>query len=326
MNDQSIGVAGLGFLGSGIAACLLAHGMSVVGCDFSPAARDSARRTIAGALQELLHAGRIDSNLAAGWKQRYTETPDPAGLAGCAFVIESITEDLAAKTALFAALEAVLPPQVPIGSNTSSIPITVLQTGRLHPDRFVGMHWASPAYATRFLEIIRGDATSDRTMDATQALATALGKEPCIVQKDVPGFIVNRLAYAVYREACHLMATGVADAETIDRAFRNSVGLWAPVCGPLRWIDLTGGPELYAKAMERIVPTLSNADAPPEPIRTLAAEGRTGITSGTGFYDYTADESVWWQRVYGENVWRMFELQTRLFAESAETKPASASS
>ena len=129
-------------------------------------------------------------------------------------------------------IEAVVAADVPIASNTSALPITTLQEGRLHPERFLGMHWAEPAYATRFLELIRGQHTSDAAMTKANSLATALGKEPCVVAKDVPGFIVNRLGYAMYREAVNMLESGVADAATIDRAFRNACGIWASLCGP----------------------------------------------------------------------------------------------
>jgi len=109
-------------------------------------------------------------------------------------------------------------------------------------------------------------------------LARRLGKEPSVLQKEIPGFIVNRIGYAMYREALSLLEAGVADAETIDRSVRNALGLWATVCGPFRWIDLTGGPELYAKAMQHVLPTLNNSAA-----LTVAAFSITRPkTPGTG--------------------------------------------
>ena len=113
------------------------------------------------------------------------------------------------------------------------------------------MHWAEPAYATRFLEIIQGEHSSEMVLKATMDLCRAVGKDPCIVRQDLPGFIANRLGYAMYREAAYLLERGVADVETIDGAFRNACGLWATFCGPFRWIDITGGPALYAKVMTR---------------------------------------------------------------------------
>ena len=152
-------------------------------------------------------------------------------------------------------------PDVPIASNTSAIPITSLQEGRWHPDRFLGMHRFEPAHATRFLELVPGEYTCDATMNAAIALARRCGKNPSVLAKDIPGFIVNRLGYALLREALSLLALGVADAETIDRSFRNVCGVWSTVFDPLQWIDLTGGPVLHGECMKHFFlrsPTPSN--------------------------------------------------------------------
>ena len=196
--------------------------------------------------------GTTDATTPDCWTKRYHRVTDFDRLVGCTFAVESVTEDLPTKQSVLDALEKVLEPSVVIASNTSAIPISVLQQGRTVPGRMVGMHWAEPAHMTRFLELIRGDETSDEAFEATLAMGRRLGKEPIACQKDIPGFIVNRIAYAMYREACHLIELGVADADSIDRSLRNSLGLWASICGPLRWIDITGGPTLYAPLMERV--------------------------------------------------------------------------
>lgn len=236
MQPRSIGVAGLGFLGRGIATCCLEHGFRVVGLEPDPVSIPE---------QVVLATGAAD-------------------LANCEVIIETITEDLAAKQALYDELELYVPFTVPIASNTSAFPITLLQANRKHPGRFVGMHWAPPAQSTRFMEIVRGDETDEETINKIVALARELDKEPGILQKDIPGFVANRLAYAIYREALYLLETGVADIETIDLLCKHSLGLWSATCGPFRWMDITGGPALYAKAMETILPTLSNQSEVPK--------------------------------------------------------------
>ncbi len=226
-----IGLAGLGFLGKGISICLQEHGFHVIGLDPTAKLANSENFTLAGGAEDFRE---------------------------CELVVESITEDFAAKASLYDEIEKHVDASVPICSNTSSIPISLLQAKRKHPNRFAGMHWSPPAQTTPFMEIIRGDQTDDVTVQKIVAISQDLDKEPGIVQKDIPGFVANRLAYAIYREAIHLLEEGVADLETIDLLCKNSLGLWAPVCGPFRWIDTTGGPGIYAKAMERIMPTLSN--------------------------------------------------------------------
>lgn len=302
---ERIGVAGLGFLGRGIAACLLAHGFGVAGYDQSAARRDEARCHIESDLRELVEQASFPAQILQNWRDHYIDADSTEAFSDCVFIVESITEDLEIKRVLFDELEAVVRSSTPIASNTSTIPISQLQVGRLKPDRIVGMHWAEPAHVTRFLEVIRGEQTSDATLRTTLRLARRIGKEPCLVEKDIPAFLVNRLGYAIYREAAYLLERGVADADTIDRAFRNAVGLWAGFCGPLRWIDLTGGPSLYARALERVIPDLCSSKELPIIFRNMIESGAHGMANGRGFYDYTPEEAKHWEEGYRRYVWRV---------------------
>jgi 3-hydroxybutyryl-CoA dehydrogenase len=320
MEVNVVGVAGLGLLGRGIASCLLAHGISVVAYDVSSAERVKARVAINTAIAELIERGYCDASLQQSWTDLYTEADSLNDFEHCGFIIESIIESSSAKGELFDRLEDLLPADTPIASNTSALPITLLQQGRKHPERFVGMHWAEPAHATRFLELIRGDETADACLEAAFNLSKRLGKDPCVVQRDIPGFIANRIGYAMYREACNLLNSGVADAETIDRSFRNSVGLWATVCGPFRWIDLTGGPAVYGRAMAGVLPTLSNETEVPEPIRSMIKQGAAGMRDGNGFFDYTPQQVEQWEEIYRRQAWRVREIAEETAALLAEVK------
>ena len=310
MKVDTIGIAGLGLLGSGIATCLLSHGFRVVAYDPSPDARGRARAAIADGIDDLVRRGGFPSALREEWPARYAEADSiAAGFGPCDFVIESVFEDLDVKRRVFDEVEAAVAPGVPVASNTSALPITLLQSGRARPARFVGMHWLSPCHITRFLEVIRGAATDDATADATLALGRRCGKEPALVRKDVEGFLVNRLAYAVYREAFHLLESGVADVATIDGAFRNVIGLWGSLMGPFRWMDLTGLPA-YAAVMERLMPTLSRDTGVPRTMRELVAGGAKGAANLRGFYHYTPEEAEGWQRRLDDHVWAQRQPQS----------------
>lgn len=313
MDGESIGVVGLGFLGRGIATCLLAHGFRVVGYTTGDNEYQVAREYIAQGIDELIERASFSPSLREEWPARFREAQAFADFSECEFVIESVFEDLGVKQGVFDELEAVLPDSTPIGSNTSAIPISLLQKGRKSPARFLGMHFAEPAYATRFLELIKGDQTSDRVLRIAQDLGLRNGKEPSIVQQDIPGFIANRLGYAMYREAIHLLETGVADPETIDRAFRNACGLWATLCGPFRWIDITGGPALYARAMQRVLPTLSTTGELPKTLQTMLAENRRGVIDGKGFYEYEPGDAKRWETLLHEHAWEVWRLQQRYY-------------
>lgn len=314
MSFHSVGVVGLGLLGRGIAACLVSRGLRVIAYDCRAEARRTARAHIDGAIQDLVRRGGFSESLLATWADHYMEADSLETLDQCDFVIESVTEDLATKRQVFDALEAVVGGDVPIASNTSALPISILQQGRRKPERFVGMHWAEPCHLTRFLEVIRGEATDDTTADATMSLGRAVGKDPSLVRKDVEGFIINRLGYAIYREAFWLLENDVADVETIDRTFRNAVSVWANIAGPFRWMDLTGVPA-YAAVMKRLFPQLSCATEVPQQMRELVESGAQGISNGRGFYSYTPQEAEQWERLLVENVWRVRDLVTEILPE-----------
>jgi 3-hydroxybutyryl-CoA dehydrogenase len=156
------------------------------------------------------------------------------------------------------------------------------------------------------MELIRGAETRDEAFDKAITLARSAGKEPSLVLKDIPGFIVNRLGYAVYREALHLLEMGVADAESIDRAFSNACGLWAPLCGPFRWIDITGGPVLYAKAMQGVLPTLSNAAEIPSTLEEMVRNDDRGVNNGRGFYQYDPGDKAKWEAELHRRAWKFW--------------------
>jgi len=307
-SPRYIGLAGLGFLGRGIATCLLARGFHVVAFDPAPGCAQTLAAYVETAAGEI---DRFTGNSASltDWSGRLTHAQGPADFSNCELIIESITEDLAVKQSLFDLVEAHVGPNIPIASNTSALPITLLQASRKHPERFAGMHWASPAYATRFLEIIQGGQTDAATIDAIIRIAAQLGKDPAVVQKDVPGFIANRIAYAMYREALHLLETGVGDVETIDRVCRNSLGLWTALCGPFRWIDITGGPALYGKAMETIIPSLSNESQVPATVQHMRDNDDRGTQNGRGFYTYAPGSADQWQAALYEHAWKIEALR-----------------
>jgi 3-hydroxybutyryl-CoA dehydrogenase len=297
MNDKTVGVVGLGLLGRGIAACFLSHGFRVVGVTPSAAEHDAARAQMSRMMDESAARDAARSQFCQSWERRFRAVTTFDELGPCDFVVESVPEDVSTKESVYSLLESVLADSAVIASNTSSIPISVLQERRRRPERLVGMHWAQPAHLTRFCELVRGERTSADVLDIAMNIARTLGKDPSLCQRDIPGFIANRLGYALYREALHLIEEGVTDADTIDRSIRNSLGLWASVCGPLRWIDVSGGPVLYARAMERIAPTLSNSTGVPVVLQKLADDDARGITNGRGFYSYTSDESRYWEEL-----------------------------
>lgn len=307
MQINTVGIVGLGLLGRGIATCFLSRGLRVVAVDRDPKVIAAAHEHISNSLKEMVDRNAADAALLSDWHDRYHASGQYDQFGDCDFVIESVSEQLEIKRSVFAQLEEIISPATPIGSNTSALPITLLQQECRNPERIVGMHWAEPCHLTRFLEVIRGEQTGDAAVELAISLGERAGKDPTVVKKDVAGFIVNRLGYAMYREAFWLLEQGVADVETIDRAFRNAISVWANIAGPFRWMDLTGLPA-YAAVMERLFPQLSNATEVPEAMKQLVDSGAKGIANGHGFYQYTPEEAQAWESMWVENVWKVNEI------------------
>lgn len=289
-------VIGMGLMGHSIAACLLAAGHTVTGVTRSAAQHRGTPARIARLLREMAREGLMPSSPALAM-ERFSLTEDYGRLRGCRIAVESIIEDIETKKALYRALENVLPRTAIIASNTSSIPLTLLQEGARHPARFVGVHWDEPAHITRFMEIIMGRETTTHYARLTLRLAETWGKEPSLLRRDVRGFITNRISYAMFREACHLVDSGICGFEDIDRSLRNDVGWWMPFAGPFRYMDLMGV-EAYYRVMKDLLPDLSTSPEIPNCIAEVVKSGGRGITSGRGFYRYSQQEAHRWEKEF----------------------------
>lgn len=311
---QRIGIVGLGLMGRGIASCLLANGFEVVGCDISATQRKGSLRHISHALTELHKRKLLPARRLADWQQQYHVVTSPEGLAECALVIESVAEDLELKRGIYTRLESILPAKAIIASNTSSLPITSLQQGRLHPSRMIGMHWGEPAEIMHYLEIIPGEHTAPSVIRYAEKFGRSCGKEPVVLKQDIRGFLSNRLMYAMMREACHLVEAGIADIADVDRSFRNDIGWWALLAGPFRWMDLTGIPA-YAAVMEGLLPELSDTKTVPHLMKQMQKKKAEGISNRKGFYPYTHSSSKRWKKDWVDFTYDMKRLAEKYKAD-----------
>ena len=309
-----VGLLGLGLMGRGIATCLLIHGIEVVAYNRSAARRRAAPRQIGGHVDEVVRRKVRRRGQVRGWENRLTVTARAEDLADCPFIIETVAEDLQLKRDLYDRVEAVVAAGAVIASNTSSIPVKVLQAGRRRPERFIVMHWAEPAWITPFLEIVPGEKTAPRAKRIAEGLGRAVGKQPSVAKFDIRGFIANRLMYAMMREACHLVEAGVADVATVDRSLRNDMGCWAPIAGPFRWMDLTGL-GIYADVMEGLFPDLCNRKTLPEMMRKLRDGGANGVFNGRGHYKYTKTQARKWIKAWTDFTYDLQELLTKYDAQ-----------
>lgn len=310
MNDKiRIGTVGLGLMGSSIATCLLAAGHAVTSLIKNMEKADAARERILTFLEQLKNEALLKEDPAEVIK-RLVITNDIALLSNHEVVIESIIEDINEKKQIFRQLEAVLSTDAIIGSNTSAIPVTILQEGLTHPERLLGIHWGEPAHILRFLEVICGDQSDIKYAEKIMTLAIGWSKEPSLVRKDIRGFITNRLMYAMMREGMHLVDKGYATIEDIDRACRNDFGYWITFAGPFRFMDLTGIPA-YLTVMKDLLPELDNANKPPAFFEELVASGAKGVSNAHGFYPYTKESAERWEKLFVEFAYEIRKLSEK---------------
>lgn len=297
MNEKiEIGVVGLGLMGSSIVTCLLSAGHKVIALTRHIDKEVEIRRKILFFLEQLNDEGILKGD-PAQILQSLKVTDKFSSFRNCEVVIESIVEKTDEKKKVFTELENVLSPKAIIGSNTSAIPVTILQNGLQHPQRLLGIHWGEPAHILKFLEVICGDQTDIKNAEKIVALAEMWGKEPSLVRRDIRGFITNRLMYALIREGMSLVENGYATVEDIDRACRNDMGYWITFAGPFRFMDLTGIPS-YLNVMRELFPELDNSAKAPEFIEQLVAKGAKGVSNAHGFYPYTKESAEKWEKLF----------------------------
>jgi 3-hydroxybutyryl-CoA dehydrogenase len=296
LSEIPVGVIGLGLMGTSIIACLLSSGHPVLAVTRNAQRRQSATDKVRELLEQLSCEGILKAD-PAELVCRFEITDSYADLADRHVVIESIIESLDAKKEALRKVEDVVSPGALIGSNTSAIPVTVLQTGTQHPERILGLHWAEPAHITRFMEIICGEHTLPEHAERAVALARGWGKEPTLVKRDVRGFITNRIFYAMLREAFHLVEAGYATPADVDRSLRNDLGYWITFAGPFRFMDLTGIPA-YAAVMTDLFPDLDSRKDVPALMRKIVESGARGVQNAKGFYEYTPEQAERWEKLF----------------------------
>lgn len=303
-----VAVVGLGLMGSSIIACLLAAGHSVVGLTRNAASRQGSRDRIGELLVQMRSEGLLQED-PAQILARLEITEDYHALSSRRVIIESIIENWNAKKQTLRRIEENVAPDALIGSNTSAIPVTLLQKDTIHPERILGIHWAEPAHVTRFMEIICGEQTRADFADLAVELARGWGKEPTLVKKDIRGFITNRVMYAMMREAFFLVENGYATPADVDRSLRNDLGWWITFAGPFRFMDLTGIPA-YASVMKDLLPELDCSKEVPALMRKTVESGARGVSNAQGFYSYSAESAKRW-----EDLFLKFSYEIRALAQ-----------
>lgn len=318
--EISVAVVGLGLMGCSITTCLLMAGHPVVAIAPIEADLDHAEKRITHHLQNSLEQGLINEP-PEYYLQHLVISMDYNLLKPCRLVIECTIENEDIKKSVYGKIEKVIATDALLVSNTSAIPISLLQKLTSHPERFFGLHWAEPSHTTRFLEIICGELSDISKGEYLYELSHKWNKEPTLVRKDIRGFITNRLMYAMYREAFNLVENGYATIEDVDRACRNNAGYWMTLVGVFRWMDLTGVPA-YHNVMKELFPTLSTGQEVPKLIDDIVKAGGRGVANGKGFYNYTPEEARAWEETFNEFSFDIRKLALKYPVDVVEKKLA----
>lgn len=279
-----VAIIGLGTMGPGMAARLARGGVAVSCFDTAPdaAARaEAALPLIRGVMDRL-------AIVDAGGDITFCATLE-AAVTGAELVIENVPERLDVKEQVFRAIEPLLAPDGILASDTSGIPITRLQSFVGCPERVVGMHWSNPPHLIPMIEVIRGAATAEGVALAVEALIRRIGLMPVRVKQDVPGFVENRVLYALLRECLDLVDRGVIDPEGLDTIVSWGIGYKLAAIGPMALLDMAGL-DIYQSVASYLNADLCASGTVSEAITARIAEGRRGLKTGAGLFDYTPEQ------------------------------------
>jgi len=287
MQIKSVFVIGAGLMGSGIAQVCAQAGIKVCLYDISQQALDKALKDITWSVGKFIEKGTLkeDLKIVTG---RISTSSNIAAASEADLIIEAVFERLDIKQEIFRQVDQAAKPAALIASNTSAIPITELASVTKRPEQVLGLHFFSPAPMMQAVEVIKGLATSDRTAEIGREFVLTVGKEPIMVNRDVAGFVINRINFPSTIEAMHLVEAGIATIEDIDKGLRLASGRRM---GIFETGDMVGLDVTYGAMMAMYEETGDPRWYPPLLLRRKVKAGHLGRKTGKGWYEYDKDGS-----------------------------------
>ena len=285
MKVEKVFVMGGGTMGAGIAQVCAQSGLRVTLCEVSDAALAKAVKGISWSVGKLIEKGKLKGDLDE-IMSRITPTVSIKDAAGADLVVEAVFENAEVKREMFAGLSPVISEHALVATNTSAIPITELAGGVIHPERFLGLHFFNPVPMMAAVEVIRGMATSDEAFAAARQFVLYIGKEPIMVNRDVAGFVINRINFPSTMEAMRLVEEGVTSVEDVDKGLRLAAGRRM---GIFETGDMVGLDVTYGALMAMYKETGDPKWYPPLLLRRKVKAGHLGKKTGRGWYVYGPD-------------------------------------
>lgn len=283
---ERIAVLGCGTMGHSIALNAAWAGLSVTMQGISDADLEQGWTNMLKKLEVMLNNGILSESEAGHIQENIKMTVSvEEAVQGATFVIEAVPENIQLKIYLFKRLDALCDPDVILASNTSGLSPTEIALETAHPERTVVTHFWNPAHLIPLVEVVRGEKTGDEAVERSFQLLKQMKKKPIEVKKEVPGFVGNRLQYALFREAQYLLEEGIASKEDIDDAVTYGIGRRLPVSGPLMTADM-GGLDVFSAISDYLFQHLSSAEESLPALKKLVSEQKLGDKTGEGYYKW----------------------------------------
>lgn len=282
---------GCGTMGHSIALNAAWAGLSVKMQGISDADLEQGWTNMLKKLEVMLDNGILSDSEAAQIQENIKMTVSvEEAVTDATFVIEAVPENIQLKIDLFKRLDALCAPDVILASNTSGLSPTEIASETVYPERTVVTHFWNPAHLIPLVEVVRGEKTGDEAVERSFQLLKQMKKKPIEVKKEIPGFVGNRLQYALFREAQYLLEEGIASKEDIDDAVTYGIGRRLPVSGPLMTADM-GGLDVFSAISDYLFQHLSSAEESLPILKKLVEEQKLGDKSGEGYYKWDEDFS-----------------------------------
>ncbi|MET0885428.1 MAG: 3-hydroxyacyl-CoA dehydrogenase family protein [Mycetocola sp.] len=291
IDETRVAIIGAGYMGGGIAQTLVMGGAHCILVDRDPSSAEAGHRRVLDQAADFESKGYFEPGSAAGVAERLTWSGDLAeAVADADLIFEVVFENFEVKTAVLTEIERHARADAIIASNTSAIPIGAMSAVLAKPERFFGIHWFNPAQFLPGIEIIPGEDSDLALVDGLVELLTAAGKEPAVVP-DTPGFVCNRLQFALFKEAALMVEEGAVTAEQIDIVVKASFGFRLALYGPFAVADMAGL-DVYANSYNTLSRELGERFTVPNSLRERVENGDYGIKTGGGYLGLTKDESA----------------------------------